>query len=74
MNITGRHGGAEGIALSKEEAKLQKKGIPNMSLEELNVWLSVCSRNELNSKFNKGRRGWKEEKEKVEARIEQLST
>ena len=62
------------MAESKEEAKLQKKGISNMSLEELKIWLSVCSRNELNSKFNKGRRSWKEAKEKVEARIEKLST
>lgn len=44
-------------------------GIENMSFPELEQWLSICIRNEQNTKFNKGRRSWKQGKEEVEARF-----
>jgi hypothetical protein len=30
------------LLLSKEELKLQKKGIENLSQEELTIWIEVC--------------------------------
>jgi len=73
MNRAGRQGGAGESVLSKEEAKLQKKGISNMSLEELIQWREVCGRNETNIKFKKSRRTWSESKKETEARIEILT-
>ena len=60
--------------LSKEESQLQKKGIENMTVSEIKTWISICDRNELNSEFNKGRRTWKDSKQKAEEQLEKLST
>jgi len=60
--------------LTKEQVKLQKKGIENMALEELKQWLSACIYNEENVSHNKARRGWRQERQNTEALIEKLST
>ena len=39
-------------ALTKEEAKLQNKGIDNMSITELEQWIQIYERKELNAEFN----------------------
>jgi len=54
------------MLLSKEELKLQKKGIENLTQKELNQWVEICRRNENNSKFNKGRMSWAESRKKAE--------
>jgi len=74
MNKAGRHGGAGSSSLSKDEAKLRKKGVANMSIDELNNWLLICERNEHNSPYSKSRKSWKEAKEKAELLIGKLST
>lgn len=56
--------------LSKEEARLQKKGIPNMSRDELIKWHEVCLRNGSAVKQNKARRSWGKEKRKAEEYLE----
>jgi len=73
MRRLGRHGGSGSAVISKEEAILQKKGIENMTLPELHLWLEACVRNEKNVAFNKARRGWKNAKEATEIRINLLS-
>jgi hypothetical protein len=60
--------------LSKEEAKLQKKGVPNMSLDELKEWVNICTRNEEAVSHNKARRSWKDGRREAQERIEKLST
>ena len=57
------------IRLSKDEAKLQKKGIENMNLDELKLWIQTCKRNELTVEHNKARRNWKDIRLKAEERI-----
>ena len=59
------------MLLSKQELKLQKKGIENLSQEELKEWIEVCKRNENNVKFNKARRGWVKTRQRAEERLEQ---
>ena len=59
------------MLLSKEELKLQKKGIENLSQEELTKWIEVCKRNENDVKFNKARRSWVKSRLEAEKRLEQ---
>ena len=62
----------EGIKmlLSKEELKIQKKGIENLSQKELKIWIKICERNEGDAKFNKSRRSWIKSRKKSENRLE----
>jgi len=57
------------MTLTKYEGKLQKKGIANMSKDELLEWITVCGKYEKDVKFNKARRSWKQEREKAEKRL-----
>jgi hypothetical protein len=57
------------LLLSKEESKLQKKGIENLSQEELTIWIEVCKRNENNVKYNKARRSWSQARLEAEKRL-----
>ena len=74
MSNLGRHGGAGSSPLSKVERQLQKKGISNMTLEELHQWYDVCERNEQSTQYSKARRTWKRSRIETEERIEKLST
>ena len=58
---------------SKEELKLQKKGIENLSQKELLEWIEICKRNENDIKFNKARRSWMKSRQKAEERLEQTT-
>jgi len=58
------------MLLSKEELKIQKKGIENLSQKELKIWIKICERNERDTKFNKSRRSWIKSREKAENRLE----
>ena len=59
------------MLFSKEELKIQKKGIENLSQKELEIWIKVCERNEKEAKFNKNRRSWIKSRKKAENRLEQ---
>lgn len=59
------------MLLSKQELKLQKKGIENLSQEELKEWIVICKRNENDVKFNKAKRGWVKSRQKAEERLKQ---
>jgi hypothetical protein len=59
------------MLLSKEELKIQKKGIENLSPKELLEWIDICERNEKNVKFKKARRSWIESRKKAEIKLEQ---
>ena len=59
------------MLLSKEKLKLQKKGIENLSQEELLRWIEICKRNENDVKFNKARRNWVKSRQKAEDKLEQ---
>jgi len=59
------------LLLSKEKLKLQKKGIENLSQEELLRWIEICKRNENDVKFNKARRSWVKSRQKAEDKLEQ---
>jgi len=61
------------MILSKEELKLQKKGIENLSQEELLEWIEICKRNENYVKFNKAKRSWGNSRKKAEERLIQNS-
>lgn len=54
------------MLLNKEESKLQKKGLNNLSKDELNIWIKICERNEKIVKYNKTRRSWRESREEAE--------
>ncbi len=58
------------MLLSKEELKIQKKGIENLSQKELEIWIEVCERNEKDAKFKKSRRTWIKSRKKAEERLE----
>ena len=46
------------MLLSKEETKLQKKGVENLSQEELKQWIEVCERNANDVNYKKARKSW----------------
>ena len=58
------------MLLSKEELKLQKKGVENLTQEELKRWIEICERNENDVKYNKARRTWVKSRQQAEARLE----
>lgn len=58
------------MLLSQEELKLQKKGIENLSQEELKQWIEICKRNENDVKYNKARRSWIKSRKQSEERLE----
>lgn len=58
------------MLLSKEELKLQKKGIENLSQEELKQWIELCRRNENDVKYNKVRRSWVKSRKQAEEQLE----
>ena len=58
------------MLLSKEELKLQKKGIENLSQEELKQWIELCKRNENDVKYNKVRRSWVKSRKQAEEQLQ----
>ena len=58
------------MLLSKEELKLQKKGIENLSKEELKQWIEPCKKNENDVKYNKVRRSWVKSRKQAEEQLE----
>lgn len=59
------------MLLSKEEKKLQKKGVENLSQEELKQWIEICNRNENDVNFKKARKSWVESRKSAEERLKQ---
>ncbi len=57
------------VLLSKKELKLQKKGVDNLSKEELLEWIEICKRNENTIKFNKARRSWSKSRKEAEKNL-----
>lgn len=44
--------------LTKEQEKLRRKDVRDMSIPELQLWISVCNKMENGVKYNKARRSW----------------
>ena len=57
------------MILSKEEQKLQKKGVENLSQEELKKWIEVCKRNENNINYKKAKKSWIKSRKDAEERL-----
>jgi len=57
------------MLLSKEETKLQKKGVENLSQEELKQWIEVCERNENDVNYKKARKSWIASRKEAEQRL-----
>lgn len=60
--------------LCANEAKLQKKGVGNMTLGELKQWIQVCERNSEKVSHKKARKSWRESQKEALERVAQLST
>lgn len=54
------------MLLSKEESKLQKKGVENLSQDELKQWIKICERNANDVKYKKARKSWLTSKKDAE--------
>ena len=57
------------MILSKEEQKLQKKGVENLSQEELKKWIKVCKRNENDVNYKKAKKSWITSRKDAEERL-----
>ena len=58
------------MLLSKEETKLQKKGVENLSQEELKQWIEICERNTNDVNYKKARKSWVDSKKSAEERLD----
>lgn len=59
------------LLLSKEETKLQKKGVENLSQEELKQWIEICERNANDIKYKKARKSWVASSKSAEKRLDE---
>ncbi len=58
------------MVTSKYIRKLSKKGIQNLSKEELLEWINICEENEKTIQYNKARRSWIKSKKEAEETYE----